>query len=483
MSRFPVGIRTRDTVETRLAGASRQRASTIPLAMAKLSTDQPTLFDDGGLQRQPLAARVRPRTLDLVLGQRAILAPGQPLRRAVETGRTGSLVLWGPPGSGKTTLARLIAASSDADVEQVSAVTDGIAELKQVVGRARGRFSPTMLIVDEIHRWSRSQQAALLPHVEDGLITLIGVTSENPYYDVIAPLRSRLRIFRLEPLDQADILAIVRRAVDDREAGLGELELRVDDDALELLASLAAGDARTALNALDAAAVAAQSSPERRLDRHAVVEAMQTRQVRYDRQADDHYQTISAFIKSVRGSDADAASFWLAKMIAAGEEPRFIARRLMILASEDIGNADPQGLVVATAAAQAAEMVGWPEAELILSQATLYLAMAPKSNAALRAIGAAKEAIAAGANTEVPLHLRNASFGGARGLGYGQDYRYPHDYDGHWTEQQYLPDGVTGPFYQPSDQGYEVTHRERLRSLDKLNGAGGTPAADDQPNS
>jgi putative ATPase len=396
-------------------------ASTIHLVMPKPSTDQPALFDGGDAQRQPLAARVRPQTLDLVLGQHAILAPGQPLRRAVETGRTGSLVLWGPPGSGKTTLARLIATASGASVEQVSAVTDGIAELKQVIARARGRFEPTVLIVDEIHRWSRSQQAALLPHVEEGLVTLIGVTSENPYYDVIAPLRSRLRIFRLQPLDAVNLLAILRRAVEDRDGGLGALGLTVDDDALELLASLAAGDARTALNALEAAAEAAQSNPECRLDRQTVIDAMQTRQIRYDRQADDHYQTISAFIKSLRGSDADGAVFWLAKMIAAGEEPRFIARRLVILASEDIGNADPQALVLATAAAQAAELVGWPEAELILSQATLYLALAPKSNAALRALGAAKDAIANGANTEVPLHLRNASFSGARGLGYGRD--------------------------------------------------------------
>jgi putative ATPase len=430
--------------------------------MPKLPAGQPDLFDDGGLQRQPLAARVRPQSLDLVLGQHAILAPGQPLRRAVETGRTGSLILWGPPGSGKTTLARLIAAAANADVEQISAVTDGVAELKQVIARARARFSPTVLIVDEIHRSSRSLQAALLPHVEEGLITLLGVTSENPYYDVIAPLRSRLRIFRLEALGEPELLAILRRAVDDRETGLGDLDLQVDDDALEVLASLAAGDARTALNALEAAALAALGNPNRHLDRQAVVEAMQTRQVRYDRQADDHYQTISAFIKSVRGSDPDAAVFWLAKMVVAGEEPRFIARRLIILASEDIGNADPRGLMVATAAAQAAEMVGWPEAELILSQATLYLAMAPKSNAALRAIGAAKEAIAGGANVDVPLHLRNASFSGARGLGYGRDYRYPHDFPGHWVEQQYLPDGVDGPFYEPSDRGYEATHRKLL---------------------
>ena len=426
------------------------------------STGQQALFEPSTLERQPLAARLRPRSLDDVVGQRRLLAPGQPLRRAVESGRAGSLVLWGPPGSGKTTLARLIAAASGAAVEQLSAVSDGVSDLKQVVNRARSRSASTVLIVDEIHRWSRSQQAALLPHVEDGLVSLIGVTSENPYFDIIAPLRSRLRIFHLEPLDREDVLAILSRAVQDEERGIAGLGVEVDQPALEVVADLAGGDARTALNALEAAAEAARSSGVARVDPETVVEAMQTRQLRYDRQADDHYQTISAFIKSVRGSDPDAAVFWLAKMVLAGEDPRFITRRLVILASEDIGNADPIALVVAQSAAQAAELVGWPEAELILSQATLYLAMAPKSNAALKALAAAKEAIGAGASTEVPLHLRNASFAGARGMGYGRGYVYPHDHPGHWARQQYLPDGVEGPFYRPSDQGYEQKHGARL---------------------
>jgi putative ATPase len=449
--------------------------------MSKSPPAQTALFDSPSPDRQPLAARMRPRTLDDVVGQRALLAPSQPLRRAVESGRAGSLVLWGPPGSGKTTLARLIAGASGADVEQLSAVTAGVADLKQAIGRARARSSPTVLIVDEIHRWSRSQQAALLPHVEDGLVRLIGVTSENPYFDIIAPLRSRLRIFHLEPLGHDDVIAIVRRALSDDEHGLGKLRLEVDEDVLELLANLSAGDARTALNALEAAAEATRSAGLSRIEPQTVVEAMQARQVRYDRQADDHYQTISAFIKSVRGSDPDAAVFWLAKMVVAGEDPRFIARRLVILASEDVGNADPIALVVAQSAAQAAELVGWPEAELILSQATLYLAMAPKSNAALKAIGAAKTAIAEGAPTEVPLHLRNASFAGARGMGYGRGYIYPHDHPGHWARQRYLPDGVEGPFYRPSDQGYEVKHRARLEdrtghAMEGDGSAGGDPA-------
>ena len=449
--------------------------------MPKSPSEQPVLFEPPPPEGQPLAARMRPQSLDDVIGQRSLLAPRQPLRRAVESGRAGSLVLWGPPGSGKTTLARLIAAAAGAGVEQLSAVTDGVADLKQAISRARVRPSPTILIVDEIHRWSRSQQAALLPHVEDGLVSLIGVTSENPYFDIIAPLRSRLRIFHLQPLEHDDLLAILRRAMTDDERGLGGLGLTVADDALELLATLAAGDARSALNALEAAAEATRSAGQAVVEAQMVVDAMQTRQVRYDRQADDHYQTISAFIKSVRGSDPDAAVFWLAKMVVAGEDPRFIARRLVILASEDIGNADPIALVVAQAAAQSAELVGWPEAELTLSQATLYLAMAPKSNAALKAINAAKAAIAAGASTEVPLHLRNASFGGARGLGYGRGYIYPHDHPGHLAAQQYLPDGVEGPFYQPSDQGYEQKHQARLDARRIVPDLGGQSDLADAP--
>ena len=430
--------------------------------MPKSSAPQPALFEPPPPERQPLAARMRPRTLDEVLGQRKLLAVGQPLRRAVESGRAGSLVLWGTPGSGKTTLARLFASASGAAVEQLSAVTEGIPDLKQAITRVRARTEPTVLIVDEIHRWSKSQQAALLPHVEDGVITLIGVTSENPYFDIIAPLRSRLRIFHLELLDPDDLQTILRRAVEDEERGLGALGLTFSDEALELVATLASGDARTALNALEAAAESTRGAGLTVVDPQTIIEAMQTRQVRYDRQADDHYQTISAYIKSIRGSDPDAAVFWLAKMVLAGEDARFITRRLVILASEDIGNADPIALVVAQAAAQATEFVGWPEAELTLSQATLYLAMAPKSNAALKAIGAAKSAISEGANTEIPLHLRNASFSGARGLGYGRGYQYPHEYDGHWVRQRYLPDGVNGPYYEPSDQGYEAKHQARL---------------------
>jgi putative ATPase len=301
-----------------------------------------------------------------------------------------------------------------------------------------------------------------LPHVEDGLVTLIGVTSENPYFDIIAPLRSRLRLFRLEPLTDDDVRAIVSYALLDKERGLGSSGVTIAPEALDLLVVTAGGDARSALNVLEAAATSLAERALAVVSEEDVRDALQARNLRYDRQADDHYQTISAYIKSVRGSDPDAAVFWLAKMLLSGEDIRFITRRMVILASEDVGNADPQALVVATAAAQAAELVGYPEVEYTLAQATLYLALAPKSNAAGAAIHAAKAAIDAGANTEVPLHLRNASFRGAEAMGFGRDYKYPHSFRNHWTPQQYLPDGVEAGFYDGSDQGAERDLDQRL---------------------
>jgi putative ATPase len=362
-------------------------------------------------------------------------------------------------------LAQIIAVATNAEVRTISAVTEGVADLKQIIAEARqvrATGGRTVLIVDEIHRWSKSQQAALLPHVEEGLVTLIGVTSENPYFDIIAPLRSRLRLFRLEPLTDDDVRAIVARAIDDPERGIGRVGLAIAPDALDLLVATAAGDARSALNVIEAAATSVGDGPET-ISIQDVRDALQARNLRYDKQADDHYQTISAFIKSVRGSDPDAAIFWLAKMLLAGEDIRFITRRMVILASEDIGNADPQALVIATAAAQAAELVGYPEVEYTLAQTALYLALAPKSNSAGTAIHAAKQAIEAGASTEVPLHLRNASFRGAESLGFGRDYQYPHNFPGHWTPQQYLPDGVTEPFYVGSNQGVEADLDRGLR--------------------
>jgi putative ATPase len=413
----------------------------------------------------PLAVRMRPRTLDEFVGQEHLLGPGRALRRAIETDRLGSMIFWGPPGTGKTALALLIARRTQAHFASLSAVTDGVADLRRVIDAARqyrraGRR--TVLLVDEVHRWSKAQQDALLPYVEDGTIILIGATTENPYFDVIAPLRSRTRIFHFEPLAGDDVRRLVLRALADEERGLGGQGLALEPDALDQIVALSAGDARIALNTLEAAADLVSPADGGVITAAHVREAAQRRQVRYDRAGDDHYQTISAFIKSLRGSDPDAAVFYLAKMLAAGEDPRFIARRMVILASEDVGNADPQALLVAAAAAEAVERIGLPEAGLTLAQAATYLATAPKSNRAAQALWRAQAAIEAGANTEVPLHLRNPSFGGARALGYGKGYRYAHDYEGAYVSQRYLPDGVDARFYEPGEQGYEQVIAERL---------------------
>ena len=446
------------------------------------------------LRDAPLAVRMRPRTLDEFAGQQHVLGPGTALRRAIESDRLGSIILWGPPGTGKTTLALLVARLTRTHFAQLSAVTDGVADLRKVIDEARqrrrapratGAAGPgqrTVLLVDEVHRWSKAQQDALLPYVEDGTIVLVGATTENPYFDVIAPLRSRVRIFRFEPLSDEAIRDLVRRALADPVRGLGAQHLSLEAEGLDQIVAISGGDARIALNALEAAAQAAEESPSRdgvgssTITAEHVRDATQRRQVRYDKLGDDHYQTISAFIKSVRGSDPDAAVFYLAKMLAAGEDPRFIARRLVILASEDVGNADPHGLSVAVAASEAVERIGMPEAQLTLAQATTYLATAPKSNKAADALWRAQAAIEAGANLEVPLHLRNASFSGARAMGYGQGYQYAHDYAGAYVAQRHLPDGVEGPFYQPSDQGYERQIAERMAGWRARRAAGADSA-------
>jgi putative ATPase len=420
----------------------------------------------------PLAARVRPRTLEEFLGQEHLTGPGRMLRRAIERGMVPSLILWGPPGSGKTTLALLIARATDAHVEQLSAVTAGVADLRRVVQEARTRRRDagrrTILFIDEIHRFNKAQQDVILPHVENGTVTLIGATTENPSFEVNAPLLSRCRVLVLRALTDEELATLVQRALADAERGLGGLNLRISDEALALLAQGAGGDARAALNALEVAA--AQVEPGGVIEATHVREALQHRAPLYDKAGDAHYDTVSAFIKSVRASDPDAALYWLARMLSAGEDPLFIARRLVIAASEDIGMADPQALLVAVAAQQAVHVLGMPEGMYPLAHATLYLATAPKSNSVGRAYFAALDDVQRTLNEPVPLHLRNAVTGLMRALGYGRDYRYAHDETPRYPPatpeeaalpppvklQENLPETLRGAaYYQPGRYGYE----------------------------
>jgi putative ATPase len=416
----------------------------------------------------PLAARMRPRSLDEFLGQDELLGPGKLLRRAIETDRLfSSLILWGPPGSGKTSLASIIAQRTSSHFETLSAVLAGVADIRAVVAAARlrrdQRQQRTILLVDEIHRFNKAQQDALLPHVEDGTIVLIGATTENPYFEVNAPLLSRSRVFQFRPLAREEVLLLLRRALSDPERGYGARQVEISAEALDHLAEVAGGDARTALNALELAVESTPGGQSRaiQIDLAAAQDSIQRRALRYDRAGDEHYDTISAFIKSLRGSDPDAALYWLAKMLYAGEDPKFIARRMVILASEDVGLADPQALVVAVAAAHALQFVGLPEAQLNLAEAALYLATAPKSNSVL-AIGAALKTVEQEGKVKVPLHLRDATRDGAA-LGHQRDYKYPHDFPDHQVPQEYLPQALRGRrFYQPSDQGAEHEIAERL---------------------
>ena len=423
----------------------------------------PTLFDADALldPNAPLAARMRPRTLEEFVGQEDLIGPGRPLRRSIEAGRVPSFILWGPPGSGKTTLARIIARRTDAVFAPVSAVSSGVADLRRLIREAGERLGHqgqrSILFIDEIHRFNKAQQDAVLPYVEDGTVTLIGATTENPSFEVIAPLLSRSRVYALMPLGPDQIRAILDRALHDPERGLGGVEVRLEDAAITALVGLANGDARAALNALELAVQAATAPDAERVVTPALVEQVAQRRLYYDKAGDQHYDTISAFIKSLRGSDPDAALYWLARMLEAGEDPLFIVRRMVISAAEDVGLADPQALGVAMAVQEAVHFVGMPEGYLPLAEATIYLALAPKSNSALTAYQRARETVQAHGTLPVPLHLRNAATGLMRSLGYGAGYQYAHDYEQHIApDQRYLPERLgDARFYEPGEVGAE----------------------------
>ncbi len=425
--------------------------------------------DEERKHAQPLAARMRPHALDEFEGQEEILGSGKLLRRAIESDKLfSSIILWGPPGVGKTTLAMIIANKTASHFETLSAVLAGVADIRRVVEEARERFNlygqRTILLVDEIHRFNKAQQDALLPHVENGTIVLIGATTENPYFEVNSALLSRSRVFHFVPLSKQATLGLLRRALRDEERGYGARKIEITDDALNHLAEVAGGDARSALNALELAVESTlpDATGTTRVNLEVAQESIQKRVLRYDKSSDEHYDTISAFIKSMRGSDPDAALYYLAKMLYAGEDPEFIARRMVIFASEDVGNADPQALVVAVAAAHALQFVGIPEAQLNLAQAAIYLATAPKSNSTL-GIGAAISDVERLGNLDVPNHLKDSSRD-ARALGHGKGYKYPHDFENHFVVQQYLPDDVREKiYYKPGELGYEKQIAERVR--------------------
>jgi putative ATPase len=426
---------------------------------------EPEQAADAALARAPLAERMRPRSLDELLGQDELVAPGSPLRSLVDAGALPSIVLWGPPGSGKTTLARAIARTSDARFEALSAVMAGVKEIRQVVERARRETRPTLLFLDELHRLNRVQQDALLPHVEAGTVTLVGATTENPSFEVNAPLLSRCRVFTLRRLDAEALAAIVRRAAADTERGIGRLELLLPDEVVTAIAHEADGDARRALGLLEAAAAIHRSThpPDVPLTAEAVSRAAGRRLLLHDRDREEHYNVVSAFIKSLRASDPDAALYYATRMLDAGEDPLFIARRLVIFASEDIGNADSTALSVAISVHLAVERIGMPEGRIPLAQAITHLACAPKSNAAYMGLGRAQAAVAAHGSLPVPMHLRNAPTRLMEGLGYGRDYEYPHDAEGGFVAARNLPEGVSpARFYQPTREGSEAEIADRL---------------------
>ncbi|WP_270666073.1 replication-associated recombination protein A [Faecalimonas umbilicata] len=422
-------------------------------------------------KESPLASRLRPKTLEEVVGQQHIIGKDKLLYRAIKADKLSSIIFYGPPGTGKTTLAKVIANTTSANFTQINATVAGKKDMEEVVRQAKdnqGMYGKkTILFVDEIHRFNKGQQDYLLPFVEDGTLILIGATTENPYFEVNGALISRSSIFELKPLEKEDIRRLIMRALTDEERGMGSYHAIIDEDALEFLADICGGDARNALNAIELGVLTTERSEDGKIHItiDVVSECIQKRVVRYDKGGDNHYDTISAFIKSMRGSDPDAAVFYLAKMLYAGEDVKFIARRIMICASEDVGNADPMAISVAVAAAQAVERVGMPEAQIILSQAVLYMATAPKSNSAVNAIMAANAAVRAH-KTTVPSHLQDAHYKGSANLGRGTGYKYAHDYPNHYVEQQYLPEEIKDmQFYEPSDMGYEKEIQEHFRRI------------------
>ena len=419
----------------------------------------------------PLAAMMRPRNFAEFVGQEHLVGEGRVLRKCIESDRLPSMILWGPPGSGKTTLAFVIASVTRSYFSSLSAVSAGVADLRRVVDEARRRlkFSSqrTVLFIDEIHRFNKAQQDAVLPFVENGVVTLIGATTENPSFEVVSALLSRCRVFTLNSLTDEEICSIVQTAVEDEERGLGNLKVRISEEALKHLVNMSNGDARIALNTLEMAAQASAPDADgyRKLELTTIEEALQHRALLYDKGGDQHYDLISALHKSLRGSDPDAALYWLGRMLEAGEDPLYIVRRLIRFASEDVGMADPRALMVAVAAQQAVHFVGMPEGNLALAEAVTYLATAPKSNSLYTAYSSVQRDVERSRNDPVPLHLRNPVTGLMRNLGYGKDYKYAHDYSGHFVEQQNLPDSLQGKrYYFPGDQGYEKEVTSRLRS-------------------
>ena len=424
-------------------------------------------------QESPLASRMRPTTLDEVVGQKHIIGKDKLLYRAIKADQLGSIIFYGPPGTGKTTLAKVIANTTSASFRQINATVAGKKDMEDVVKEAKDALGmygkKTILFVDEIHRFNKSQQDYLLPYVEDGTLILIGATTENPYFEVNGALLSRSRIFELKALEQEDVKELILRAVRDEKKGMGSYHAVIDDEAADFLADVSGGDARAALNAVELGVLTTerdQADGLIHITLEVAQECIQKRAVRYDKDGDNHYDTISAFIKSMRGSDPDAAVYYLARMLYAGEDIKFIARRIMICAAEDVGNADPQALTVAVSAAQAVERIGMPEAQIILSQAVLYVATAPKSNSACNAVFEAMDAVKNQRSMPVPAHLQDSHYGGSAKLGHGIGYKYAHNYPNHYVKQQYLPDGMEGQvFYHPSENGCESKIGEHMRFL------------------